>query len=141
MRPFHYAFKVKDIESTKLFYIDILGCQEGRFTTSWIDFDFFGNQLSAHVSADISTLDYCGNVDGVSVPIPHFGCVLSMHDFEQLQDRLQRSGIQFIVPPQTRYQGKKGEQRTMFFLDPSGNPIELKAFKDESEVFSQSHAD
>lgn len=141
MRPFHYAFKVVDLDLTRSFYIDILGCQAGRFTSSWIDFDFFGNQLSAHVSRDIPALDYCGNVEGVSVPIPHFGCVLSMDDFEMIRERLQDSGICFIVPPQTRYQGKKGEQMTMFFLDPSGNPIELKAFKDESEVFAQGGSD
>ena len=141
MRPFHYAFKVKDLGSTRSFYIDILGCQEGRATAAWLDFDFFGNQLSAHVSNNIAALDYCGSVDGVNVPIPHFGCVLPIETFEAIRQRLEKSQVQFIVPPQTRYQGRSGEQRTMFFLDPSGNPIELKAFKDESEMFASSPRD
>jgi hypothetical protein len=136
MRPFHYAFKVKDIASTRAFYIDLLGCSEGRSTDHWIDFDFFGNQLSAHISTDIPEPDYCGEVDGVKVPIPHFGCVLEMEVFEAIQHRLETHGIRFLVEPQIRYAGKTGEQKTMFFLDFSGNPIEFKAFRDESELFT-----
>jgi uncharacterized protein len=136
MRPFHYAFKVKDIESTRKFYITILGCTEGRSTDRWIDFDFFGNQLSAHISYNIPALDYCGLVDGVSVPIPHFGCVISIEDFNLIENRLVENNIEFVVKPQTRYANLKGEQKTMFVLDFSGNPLEFKAFKDENEMFA-----
>jgi uncharacterized protein len=136
MHPFHYAFKVKDIESTRTFYIDILGCTEGRSTARWIDFDFFGNQLSAHISENIPALDYCGLVDGVSVPIPHFGCVITVNDFERIAKKLEETNIPFIVKPQIRYANLKGEQKTMFILDFSGNPIEFKAFKDEQEMFA-----
>lgn len=135
MSPFHYAFKVKDIQSTRKFYIDILGCAEGRFTENWIDFNFFGNQLSAHVSTSISEPDYCGVVDGVRVPIPHFGCILSIDDFKTIQNRLELHKISFIVKPQVRYKGVKGEQVTMFVLDFSSNSLEFKAFKDETEIF------
>lgn len=135
MRPFHFAFKVKDIESTRKFYVDILGCPEGRSTAHWIDFDFFGNQLSAHISSSIPSPDYCGNVDGVSVPIPHFGCVLDIVQFEQVQKNMEENNIDFIIKPQKRYENEKGEQLTMFVLDFSGNPIEFKAFKNQEEMF------
>jgi extradiol dioxygenase family protein len=136
MNPFHYAFKVKDIASTRQFYVDILGCTEGRSTENWIDFDLFGNQLSAHVSTHIPELDYCGKVDGVSVPIPHFGCILGYDEFDQIRERLVQHGITFVVQPHTRYEGQVGEQRTMFILDLSNNPIEFKAFKNPEEVFA-----
>ena len=135
MSPFHFAFKVKDIELTRTFYIQILGCKEGRSTNTWIDFDFFGNQLSAHISDNIPELDYCGNVDGVKVPIPHFGCLLSANDFRDVQKKLEDANIEFIIKPQTRYQGKTGEQLTMFIFDLSGNPLEFKAFTNPEEVF------
>jgi len=89
MSVFHYAFKIKDIETTRKFYIEILGCQEGRSTESWIDFNFFGNQLSAHLSDDFPELDYCGKVDGISVPIPHFGCLLEISEFKRIQQKLE----------------------------------------------------
>lgn len=135
MNPFHYAFKVKDIQSTREFYIKILGCTEGRFTEGWIDFNFFGNQLSAHVSNSIAEPDYCGVVDGVRVPIPHFGCILSLNDFNLIQEKLESAKIKFIVKPQIRYENSKGEQFTMFVQDFSGNPLEFKAFKNETEIF------
>ncbi|NJM79834.1 MAG: dioxygenase [Flavobacterium sp.] len=135
MRPFHYAFKITDIESTRKFYVTILGCKEGRSTENWIDFDFFGNQLSAHISTTFPALDYCGLVDGVKVPIPHFGCVLTMEQFIAVEDRLVQNKIPFIIEPQTRYPNQRGEQRTMFVLDFSNNPIEFKAFKNEEEMF------
>ena len=137
MRPFHYAFKVKNLESTRKFYIDILGCEEGRSSTSWIDFDLYGNQLSAHISNDIPDLDYCGKVDGINVPIPHFGCILDKEEFKLIQDRLEAEKIDFIVRPQSRYKGKVGEQMTMFVVDYSGNPLEFKAFSKEAEVFTR----
>ena len=135
MSAFHYAFKVKDIASTRKFYIELLGCKEGRSTDNWIDFNFFGHQLSAHISDDIPDNDYCGKVDGVSVPIPHFGCLLSDAQFNDVRERLEKEKIEFIVKPQVRYPGQAGEQWTMFVLDYSGNPIEFKSFKDDGEVF------
>lgn len=135
MYPFHYAFKVKDIESTRQFYIDILGCAQGRSTESWIDFNFFGHQLSAHISKEFPALDYCGKVDGVNVPIPHFGCLLSVEQFMLIQKNLENARIKFIVKPQKRYAGQVGEQLTMFVFDYSGNPLEFKAFSNEEEVF------
>jgi len=135
MNSFHYAFKVKDIISTRKFYVEILGCNEGRSTENWIDFDFFGNQLSAHVSENFPELDYCGKVDGVHVPIPHFGCLLNKNDFFIVQKKLEQANVEFVVKPQKRYEGKIGEQMTMFVFDFSGNPIEFKSYSKENEVF------
>ncbi len=136
MRPFHYAFKVKDLASTRKFYIELLGCEEGRSSDTWVDFDFFGNQLSAHISNDRAPLDYCGLVDGIKVPIPHFGCLIDAKSFTQIQERLETAGIEFLVKPQTRYQGEVGEQRTMFVLDLSGNPLEFKSYSNDEDTFS-----
>jgi len=136
MHPFHYAFKIKDLQSTRKFYVEILGCEEGRSTENWIDFNFFGHQLSAHISNDIPALDYCGQVDGVSVPIPHFGCLLSIEQFQYIQKRLEKEKIEFLVKPQKRYEGKVGEQLTMFVFDYSGNPLEFKAFSNNEEIFA-----
>lgn len=136
MNAFHFAFKVKDIASTRKFYIEILGCKEGRSTDSWIDFDFFGNQLSAHSSSNFPELDYCGQVDGISVPIPHFGCLLKKSDFEEIQKKFELEKVNFVVKPQKRYAGKVGEQMTMFVFDYSGNPIEFKSFTNDSEIYS-----
>ena len=135
MTPFHYAFKIKDIESTKKFYQEILGCKLGRETKNWVDFDFFGHQLSAHVSENISELDFCGVVDGVHVPIPHYGCILENKDFETIANQLINHEIPFIIKPQVRYSGKPEEQKTMFVLDFSNNPIEFKCFTNPSAVF------
>jgi extradiol dioxygenase family protein len=135
MNPFHFAFKVKDIASTRKFYVNLLGCSEGRSTESWIDFDFFGHQLSAHLSERILPPDYCGTVDGISVPIPHFGCILTTDQFGEVQARLEKENIPFVVKPQKRYEGQRGEQLTMFLLDFSGNPIEFKTFKNPDEIF------
>ena len=132
---FHYAFKVKDIASTKRFYHEILGCALGRETTDWVDFDFFGHQISAHVSKHITELDYCGLVDGVKVPIPHFGSILSIEEFENLSLILKANQVHFIIEPQTRYEGQRGEQKILFILDFSRNPLEFKCFKNSEEVF------
>ncbi len=137
MNPFHYAFRVKDLESTIAFYHDILGCRLGDSAETWLDFDFFGHQLSAHVSTHIPPLDYSGKVDGVSVPMPHFGCIIGPEDFTRIKQSLQTAGVQFIIKPQTRYPGKKGEQQTMFVLDYSGNPIEFKSFTNPDEIFNR----
>ena len=136
MNPFHYAFKVKDISSTRQFYVEILGCEEGRSTENWLDFNFFGHQLSAHISKDFPKLDFCGKVDGIEVPIPHFGCLLEKSEFQKIQQKLEAANIEFIVKPQLRYEGKPGEHMTMFVFDFSGNPLEFKSFSDESEVFT-----
>lgn len=135
MSVFHYAFKVKDLKSTRQFYIDILGCEEGRSTESWIDLNFFGHQLSAHVSTDFPKLDYCGKVDGISVPIPHFGCLLEQAEFKRIQHSLESAHIEFLIKPQLRYEGKIGEQQTMFFFDLSGNSIEIKSFSNSEDIF------
>lgn len=132
---FHYAFKVKDIQSTRAFYVELLGCPQGRSTETWIDFNFFGHQMSAHISPDMPEPDFCGKVDGIKVPIPHFGCLLSVEEFRRIQSRLESADIQFLVKPYLRYAGKTGEQWTMFVFDYSGNPLEFKAFTNEKEVF------
>lgn len=135
-QPFHYAFKVKDLESTRTFYIDLLECEEGRSTENWVDFDFFGHQLSAHKSEHIPALDFCGKVDNIAVPMPHFGCIINPSLFTEIAKRLKKAETQFLVEPTLRYEGKVGEQWTMFVLDPSNNPLEFKAYTDEAEVFA-----
>jgi len=135
MSKFHLAFKVKDIESTYHFYHKILNCRVGRKTDNWIDFDFFGHQLSAHVSKNIPTLDFCGNVDNISVPIPHFGCIVNNENFKKIKLNFIENNIHFIIKPQTRYQGKMSEQQTMFVLDFSNNPIEFKSFQNNEYIF------
>ena len=135
-RPFHFAFIVRDLESTRRFYGDILGCSEGRSTATWIDFDFFGNQISAHVGTPPPVSDSRGQVDGVAVPMPHFGAVLQRDEFDRIAGRLSKAGIEFLIPPYVRYPGEPGEQATMFLADLSGNPIEFKSFRDDGEVFA-----
>lgn len=137
MKSFHYAFKVKDLASTRHFYIDLLGCEEGRSTDKWVDFDFFGHQLSAHCSKVIPDLDFSGKVDGVAVPMPHFGCILSVDEFNGIRKALKNAAVEFVIEPTLRYKGEKGEQWTMFVLDFSNNPIEFKAFTNPVEVFSK----
>ncbi|WP_064967257.1 VOC family protein [Tenacibaculum ovolyticum] len=132
---FHIAFKVKDIESTIKFYHTILGCELGRQTINWVDFNFFGHQLSAHVSKDIPELDYCGIVENLEVPIPHFGCIVDNTTFNTIKFSLEKHGINFIVKPQKRYEGKKGTQQTMFILDYSNNALEFKSFENSEEIF------
>ena len=135
MNPFHLAFKVKDIESTRKFYVNLLGCKEGRSTENWIDFSFFGNQLSAHVSEIFPALDYCGKVDGINVPVPHFGCLLEKNEFDRIQGKFESENIEFVVRPYKRYEGRIGEQLTMFVFDFSGNALEFKSFSSNNEVF------
>ena len=135
MQPFHYSFKMKDFESTRRFYGEILSCIEGRSNETWIDFDFFGHQLTAHLSDDFPELDYCGLVDGVAVPIPHFGVLLKLEDYEKVRENLEKQKYSFIVEPQIRYPGKKEQQHTLFILDPSGNPLEFKSYSGTDENF------
>lgn len=134
-KMFHYAFPVRDLVSTRRFYGEILGCREGRSTESWIDFDFFGNQLSAHVSRDLPDSSCSGKVEEIKVPIPHFGCILSWQEFQSLASRLERFRMSFVITPRVRFEGKPSEQVTMFLNDFSGNSIEFKAFKNPQQVF------
>jgi len=135
-RPFHYAFYVRDLDATRRFYGDVLGCREGRSTDSWVDFDFFGNQISAHLADEMPATRDTGKVDDVLVPMPHFGAVLVWDAFHALAERLRAAGAGFIVEPRVRYAGRPGEQATMFLRDPAGNALEFKAFRREDEVFA-----
>ena len=136
MTAFHLAFHVTDLDESRAFYGDVLGCREGRSTETWVDFDFFGHQLSLHLGTPFP-VEKTGNVGDHKVPMPHFEDVLPMADWQVLADRLQGLGISFELPPQVRFKGTPGEQATMFFYDPSGNPIEIKGFHDESGVFAK----
>ena len=137
MNVFHLAYTVIDLDSSRRFYGELLGCQEGRSTDTWIDFNFFGNQLSLHVGEIVKRSKTTSKVDDISVPIPHFGCVLDWNNFNDLVDKLQSAGIKFIVEPNVRFKDLPGEQMTMFFEDYSGNAIELKAYRNPTEVFSK----
>ena len=134
-RPFHYAFAVAELESTRRFYGDVLGCAEGRSTGTWVDFDFWGNQISAHLGARAEAQAH-GHVDGVAVPIPHLGAILGWDEFEALAARLRAAKVGFVIAPQVRYAGLPAEQATMFFLDPSGNAIEIKAYRHPEHVYT-----
>jgi extradiol dioxygenase family protein len=136
IRPFHLAFPVVDLEETRKFYTELLGCKIGRTDTKWIDFDFFGHQLSAHLKPEECNTALRNEVDGKNVPVKHHGVILTMKDWEALAKRLTDSGIQFIIEPYIRFKGEVGEQATMFFLDPSGNALEFKAFKDDAFIFA-----
>lgn len=137
MPPFHLAFPIRDIERTRSFYVDTLGCRVGRESQRWIDFDFFGHQISAHVAPDELRQTVTNPVDGDQVPVRHFGVVLTLEAWEEIRDRLLEKDTSFIIEPHTRFKGEVGEQATMFFLDPSGNAIELKAFKDRNQLFAR----
>ena len=134
--PFHYSFFVRDLESTRRFYGDVLGCREGRRTDAWVDFDFFGNQISAHTTGTVTPVQNTGEVEGIKVPMPHFGAIVSWNDFHALADRLRGAGTVFVIEPRVRFAGQTGEQATMFFLDPSGNALEFKSFKHAEHVFT-----
>ena len=137
MSIFHLAYTVRDLESTRKFYGDLLDCQEGRSTESWVDFDFFGNQLSLHIGQTIKELESDSKVDNVEVPLPHFGCVLDWDLFHNLADKLKSAGIVFIIEPTIRFEGMPGEQVTMFLEDYSQNSLEFKSYRNPNEVFSQ----
>ena len=137
IRPFHLAISVSNLEKSRQFYKNILGCSVGRSSDKWIDFNFFKHQLVIHQSNNIQEQKY-NSVDGHDVPIPHFGVILTMVDWKSLADRLKRYNIVFIIEPCIRFKGLAGEQATMFFSDPSGNSIEFKAFRDlEGELFKK----
>lgn len=141
LAPFHLAFQVRDIAEARAFYGGLLGCSEGRSDETWVDFNFFGHQVVCHLNPDIgpegSVAAHVNPVDGHGVPVPHFGVVLTMDRWQSLADRLREHNIEFIIEPYIRFQGQPGEQATMFFLDPSGNAQEFKAFQDiESQLFA-----
>ena len=135
LNPFHLAFTVTDLEQTRQFYTEVLGCKPGRSDTRWIDFDFFGHQISAHL-VDSKVSSPTNHVDGDSVPIPHFGIVLPMEAWQALADRIQAAGIECLIGPRIRFQGLPGEQGTLFILDPSGNALEFKGFASLEKVFA-----
>ncbi len=136
LAPFHLAIPVLDLESTRAFYTGVLGCLEGRRDTTWVDFDLYGHQLSAHRVAERGPF-HANPVDGDAVPVPHFGVVLPWDRWEDLARRLRCLGIDFVIPPRIRFSGQIGEQATMFLLDPSGNALEFKAFKDPERLFAR----
>src|SRR5262245_49293461 len=135
-QPFHYSFFVKDLPSTRGFYGELLGCREGRSTATWVDFDFFGSQISAHTTGTVAPVQNTGEVEGIKVPMPHFGAILPWQEFHDLAERLTRAGVAFIIAPRVRFAGQPGEQATMFLLDPSGNALEFKSFKSPEGVFT-----
>ena len=134
---FHLSIHVNDLEASRAFYAGVLGCQEGRSTQRWVDFDFFGHQLSVHLGTPTaSTLT--GEVDGAAVPMPHFGAVLPLEIWQAVADRLQKAGTEYLLDPQERYPDETGAQRILFVRDPSGNAIELKCLQNHAELFESS---
>lgn len=134
--PFHLAFPVHDLAAARAFYGTTLGCREGRSSAQWIDFDFMGHQIVAHLAPGRSSDVARNPVDGHGVPVPHFGVVLPMAEWRALAERLKASGVIFEIAPTIRFAGEVGEQATMFFRDPSGNAIEIKAFEDPGKLFA-----
>ena len=137
LRPFHLAIPVNDLQTNRKFYREVLGCDEGRSSDIWVDFDFFGHQLVIHFKETESAPLHTNPVDGKEVPVPHFGVVLSMDQFDALANRLKQRNIKFIIEPYIRFKGEAGEQATMFFKDPAGNALEFKAFRDLNQLFAK----
>lgn len=137
LRPFHLAFPVHDLSEARHFYGDVMGCAEGRSSDQWIDFDFFGHQIVAHLDATARSVATHNPVDGHDVPVPHFGVVLTMAQWEALAQRVKAAGVRFGIEPHIRFKGQVGEQATMFFYDPSGNALEFKAFADDALLFAR----
>lgn len=135
MSVFHLAYHVTDLTAAREFYGNLLGCAEGRSTESWVDFDFFGHQISLHLGTPFETTN-TGKVGDHMVPMPHLGVVLDKPDWDALAEKLQAAGVEFVLPPTTRFAGEPGEQSTMFFRDPCGNPIEIKGFSSTSGIFA-----
>ncbi len=131
---FHLAYHVTDLDAARRFYGSVLGCREGRSTGTWVDFDFFGHQISLHLGEPFKTTN-TGRVGDTLVPMPHLGLVLQRADWQLLADRLRAAGTDFVLEPQLRFQGQPGEQWTMFFRDPSGNPIEVKGFESLDQIY------
>ena len=135
--PFHLAFPVHDLGAAREFYGDLLGCPEGRSSDEWVDFDLYGHQVVAHLAPEEARRASTNAVDGDNVPVRHFGVVLPMPEWEVLAQRLAAAGTSFIIEPHVRFKGQVGEQATMFFLDPSGNALEFKSFKDMASLFAK----
>ena len=136
LRPFHLAFPVHDLAAARAFYGETMGCREGRSSEEWVDFDFYGHQIVAHLAPGEAGDCANNHVDGHGVPVPHFGVVLAMSDWQDLANRLEAAGTEFAIPPTIRFRGQPGEQATMFFRDPSGNALEMKAFADDAMLFA-----
>ncbi|MFZ5718836.1 MAG: VOC family protein [Pseudomonadota bacterium] len=134
---FHLAFPVRDLAEARAFYGGLLGCPEGRSSEDWVDFDFHGHQIVAHLAPDEVGHRKTSAVDGEAVPVRHFGVILTLPEWETLAERLRAAGTKFIIEPQVRFRGQPGEQATMFFLDPSGNALEFKAFARDEMVFER----
>ncbi|WP_299930225.1 VOC family protein [uncultured Pelagimonas sp.] len=135
LTPFHLAFNVTDLSEARKFYCDLLGCEEGRSTESWIDFNFFGHQLSLHLGQPFES-KATGHVGEHMVLMPHFGVILQMPEWQSLAEKLTSAKLDFVISPTVRFEGEPGEQANMFFFDPSGNPIEIKGFSNINAVFS-----
>lgn len=136
MPPFHLAFPILDIEETRRFYVDLVGCKVGREAEKWIDFDFFGHQISAHVKPEECDIAKTNEVDGDSVPVRHFGAVLPWSQWEALAETFKKADITFLIGPRVRFKGEPGEQGTFFVRDPSGNGLEFKAFRNQESLFA-----
>lgn len=135
--PFHLAFPVHDLAVARQFYGDLLGCPEGRSSGEWVDFNFYGHQIVAHLAPDECGHRHTSAVDGHNVPVRHFGAILTLGEWNVLADRLKAAGTKFVIEPYVRFKGEPGEQATMFFLDPSGNAIEFKAFATLDSLFAK----
>lgn len=135
--PFHLAVPVSNLETCRTFYRDTLGCEEGRSSNHWVDFNFFGHQFVIHYKPASNEKLHTNAVDGKAVPVPHFGVILPWDEFEKFANKLKSKNIEFIIEPYIRFEGQVGEQATMFFLDPSGNALEFKSFKDTSQIFAK----
>jgi extradiol dioxygenase family protein len=137
-RPrFHLAFPVRDLAEARAFYGQTLGCEEGRSAAEWVDFDFFGHQIVAHLSTEESGHNGHNEVDGDAVPVRHFGVILAMDQWRELAERLRNHRVNFVIAPDIRFAGQPGEQATFFVTDPSGNALEFKAFADEAMIFAR----
>ena len=136
LRPFHLAFPVDDLAAARSFYGGAMGCAEGRSSDEWIDFDFYGHQIVAHLAPGKAGDRASNHVDGHGVPVPHFGIVLTMDQWEELAGRLKAAGTEFAIEPTIRFKGQPGEQATMFFRDPAGNALEMKAFASDAMLFA-----
>jgi len=134
---FHLAFPVRDLETARSFYGGVLGCAEGRSSDRWVDFDFRGHQVTAHLVRADDSLEATSAVDGDAVPVRHFGLILARSEWEELADRLRDAGADFLIDPRVRFRGQVGEQATMFVRDPDGNALEFKSFADDQRVFAR----
>ena len=134
---FHLAFPVHDLAAAREFYGGVLGCPEGRSSDIWVDFNLFGHQIVAHLQPERAGAGGSNPVDERDVPVPHFGVIVSPAQFEELAGRVRKAGVNFVIEPYVRFRGEKGEQHTMFFLDPSGNALEFKAYADPSRIFAK----